>query len=486
MKNINTESIQNLRQQAYDKVLEEEILEALPSLEQFPQILNELRVHQIELEMQNKELLRTQFELEDSRARYIDLYDMAPSGYLTIDEQGLIKNANFAASTLLGPSRGALINQPVSRFILPADQDIFYLQRKKLFTTNSPQGWDMRMLHTDGSSFWAHLQANPVENGECRITFNDNPERMRTEEALKTSLSLLNATLESTADGIIVVDLRGSINRWNHKFVDMWQVPEELMKTQDKSMMLDHVVSQIAHPEEFIDKLVELYKNPEESSSEILFLANGLIYSWYSQPQRIDADVIGRVWSFRDITDHMRAEKALEESNHKLEIMSITDGLTGIANRRRFDQVLALEHARHERTKTELSLIMLDIDHFKEFNDCYGHILGDQCLQLIARVIDDNANRPADLAARYGGEEFACILPETDLDGAVAIAEKIRCGIIDLAIPHHKSTVADCVTASFGVATFKCATEGSAADIVVKADSLLYQAKSCGRNCLIF
>ena len=176
------------------------------------------------------------------------------------------------------------------------------------------------------------------------------------------------------------------------------------------------------------------------------------------------------------------AESALEESNRKLEKLSITDGLTAIANRRHFDAVLATEYARQARHRSILSLIMLDIDHFKAFNDRYGHVAGDECLRQIGRVLTDNATRSSDLPARYGGEEFVCILPETDADGAVSIAEKIRHSIQELAISHDRSSVAECVTASLGVVSVVCTSEGSPVDIVTRADELLYVAKSKGRN----
>jgi len=172
----------------------------------------------------------------------------------------------------------------------------------------------------------------------------------------------------------------------------------------------------------------------------------------------------------------------IAEKNRELEALCITDGLTGIANRRRFDEVLAQECSRHSRSGTELSLIMLDVDHFKAFNDNYGHVKGDECLRRIADMIKSCANRPADLAARYGGEEFACILPETDRVGAVAIAENIRRSITTLAIPHEKSSTADFVSVSMGVVTVRCIKGCPIVDIVNKADELLYKAKSSGRN----
>ena len=196
--------------------------------------------------------------------------------------------------------------------------------------------------------------------------------------------------------------------------------------------------------------------------------------------------VIGMIESFQDISKRKLAQKALEESNRKLEALSNTDGLTGIANRRHFNEVLTREYARHARSEAELSLILLDIDLFKSFNDCYGHVAGDECLQQVAQVIAGCLARPADLAARYGGEEFVCILPDTDSNGAVAIAEKIRQEIMARAIPHKESTVANCITASLGVATVPCTVGGSIMDIVARVDQQLYRAKSSGRNRVEF
>jgi len=343
----------------------------------------------------------------------------------------------------------------------------------------------------DGSLYWEMAHLFPILDSTGTITHlagvkENITNRKRAEEALTSSLSLLNATLESTVDGILVVDLNGHVVRWNQKFVDLWQVPEEVLNSDVRYRVTDHIVSQMQQPEEFLARVMQLYNTPEESSVDTLYLADGRIFKRFSQPQRIGDNVVGRVWSFDDITERRHAKEALEESNRKLEVLCITDGLTGIANRRRFDEILIMEHARHVRSGGELSLIMLDIDHFKEFNDSYGHVKGDECLAQIAQVIADCINRPTDLAARYGGEEFACILPETDRSGTVVIAEKIRRGIMALSIPHMQSSVADCVTVSLGVASVQCTKGGSVVNIVAQADEMLYRAKSRGRNRVEF
>jgi diguanylate cyclase (GGDEF)-like protein len=172
----------------------------------------------------------------------------------------------------------------------------------------------------------------------------------------------------------------------------------------------------------------------------------------------------------------------LKRSREQLTRLSITDGLTQLANRRHFDEVVTREHARLARSGAQLTLILLDVDQFKAYNDTYGHPSGDVCLRRVADVIHDTLNRPADLAARYGGEEFVCILPETTPEGGVAIAEKIRQGVEALAIPHQASSVAGHVTVSLGVATARCTAENGVATLIAEADKLLYAAKTGGRN----
>src|SRR5579872_1555829 len=126
--------------------------------------LHDLRVHQIELEMQNEELRRTQEELEASRARYFDLYDLAPVGYFTLSEQGLILEANLTAARLLGLARGALVNQPLSRFVLREDQDIYYLHRKALLETGAPQAWELRMYKKYVAPCWVRVEATMAQD----------------------------------------------------------------------------------------------------------------------------------------------------------------------------------------------------------------------------------------------------------------------------------------------------------------------------------
>lgn len=179
------------------------------------------------------------------------------------------------------------------------------------------------------------------------------------------------------------------------------------------------------------------------------------------------------------------ARAQAEQMRDAMQELAESDALTGLANRRRFDEALETEWRRLARSAGPLSLIMLDLDQFKAFNDTYGHVAGDECLRRIAGVLAQTVRRAPDVAARYGGEEFACVLPGTDLHGAEVIAELIQAAIHAIAIPHAASTVAPYVTASIGVATMICERASLPVNVVQAADFCLYQAKQAGRDRIV-
>ncbi|MCP5158629.1 MAG: diguanylate cyclase [Gammaproteobacteria bacterium] len=178
----------------------------------------------------------------------------------------------------------------------------------------------------------------------------------------------------------------------------------------------------------------------------------------------------------------VKTNDELQQANRQLEELSHTDGLTQIANRRAFDAFIKIEWKRHNRIKQDFSLILCDIDYFKQFNDTYGHIEGDRCLQRIAQAIKAAAQRSGDLVARYGGEEFVVVLPQTNRAGLCKVIETIKCSVAALKIPHVGSKVHDRVTLSLG-ALHRVPQDGEKVeDALAAADSALYQAKSQGRN----
>jgi diguanylate cyclase (GGDEF)-like protein len=183
-----------------------------------------------------------------------------------------------------------------------------------------------------------------------------------------------------------------------------------------------------------------------------------------------------------EVDRRAQAEAALTLANQELHNFAYIDGLTQIANRRRFDEQLAAHWQRLQREQLPLSLILCDVDYFKCYNDCYGHQAGDDCLTQVAAAIATGITRPADVAARYGGEEFAILLPNTHSAGAIVVADRIRQQLAQLALPHAQSAISDRVTISLGIATIvpvECLTLG---ELIATADRALYQAKTNGRN----
>ena len=173
---------------------------------------------------------------------------------------------------------------------------------------------------------------------------------------------------------------------------------------------------------------------------------------------------------------------AARKEMQRLESLSVTDGLTGIANRRYFDDFLKAEWLRAKREGGNIGLIMVDIDHFKAFNDHYGHLEGDQCLQKVAATLKERAQRPRDLVARFGGEEFAIVLPSIHFDGVKVVADRIRTSLTAAALPHEASDTSDILTVSMGLAWAEPSSSDNMDVLIEAADEALYAAKAGGRN----
>jgi diguanylate cyclase (GGDEF)-like protein/PAS domain S-box-containing protein len=183
-----------------------------------------------------------------------------------------------------------------------------------------------------------------------------------------------------------------------------------------------------------------------------------------------------------DISERKRNEARLVHLQKELEELSFKDGLTGVANRRMFDTIMTREWAHAKRSQKPISLIMLDIDFFKQYNDHYGHLQGDDCLKRVAQTLNSEAVRARDFMARFGGEEFALILPETGEEAAVKVAERCRRLVLEQEIPHEKSEACAHLTASLGVATLIPGDDDDPIAFIEEADKRLYRAKQEGRN----
>ena len=186
-----------------------------------------------------------------------------------------------------------------------------------------------------------------------------------------------------------------------------------------------------------------------------------------------------------DISERKQNEEKLVQLQKELEALSFKDGLTGVANRRMFDAVVQTEWAQARRNQEPLSLIILDVDHFKQYNDCYGHLQGDECLKRVAQTMAASVQRPRDFLARFGGEEFVIVLPETDADSARKVAERCLDLIAHARIPHAGAGSGQILSVSIGVGTIIPGPDEEPKNFIDRVDNQLYQAKRNGRNCIV-
>ena len=724
-------------------------------------IVHELRVHQIELEMQNEELRGAHLELEAQREKYFELFDLAPVGYLIISDAGMVRDANLTAAHLLGVERQRLVGQPFSAFVLAADRDAFYLHHRTLQKAGEPQTCELRLQRVGGKAgdgaggdavpahFWAHLESGPQRGADGEtlsswVTFADITERRLAEQALRESeeryrlllqnmndavfvhelgaeapggfvdvndracevlgytreellrmevgaidvpeqlerlpaimaalhdsgravfetqhltrdgrrvpvevsvrvldiegratvlsvardigervqaerdlsearrlldetqtisrlggweydvagdrmhwtdevyriygldtacdpedvehaiafyapesapliaeafrqalaagtpydleleldradgeriwvrtmgrpvvedgevvrvtgnimditerkqaegetartLSLLESTMESTADGILVADGRGGIVRFNVKFRETWGIPEAIIAAKDDDAALNFVLDQLKEPEIFLKTVRDLYGAPEEISYDVLELRDGRVLERYSQPQRIGDSVVGRVWSFRDITARKRAEEALAhlnaelvdeaaalaEANATITQIAATDHLTGLANRRCFYESLEKAVSLARRHGSPLALVSFDLDGLKRVNDSAGHRAGDEVLTSFADLLGSLC-RAEDLPGRLGGDEFSLLLPGVDLSGARGLAERVLTAVRTCEALKQRA-----VTVSGGAAHWMPGELPD--DLLRRADEALYAAKRDGGDAV--
>jgi diguanylate cyclase (GGDEF)-like protein/PAS domain S-box-containing protein len=310
------------------------------------------------------------------------------------------------------------------------------------------------------------------------------------EETLRESEELYRSILNASPDDITITDLNGYIQVISPAAKKMFGyepefdqfigthlleyiVPEdrERARTNINRMFLDNY----SGPNE--------YRGIRQDQSIFDIEANsGIIHDANGQPVKM-------VFMVRDISERKQTEQQINKLVQQLEVEkkaaqrnANTDSLTGLPNRRYFDGVIKTEFRRSKRSGSPLSLIMLDVDHFKKFNDCYGHLAGDECLRQIGTTLKSLVGRTTDIVARYGGEEFVAILTDTDQKGAEILAERIRIAVERLEIPHSESDIAPFVTVSLGVATVQSTRLDSPEQVVALADEAMYCAKREGRN----
>jgi diguanylate cyclase (GGDEF)-like protein/PAS domain S-box-containing protein len=327
----------------------------------------------------------------------------------------------------------------------------------------------------DGRIFERYRRAM-LKDGEIVgrvISLRDVTERKRAEEALRESEAILKATIESTADGILVVNNAGQVVYPNERFAAMWRIPPALLETHDDDTLLAFVLDQLLDPDAFIAKVRELYQSSRESLDSLYF-KDDRVFERYSRPLMLDRQVAGRVWSFRDVTERKHAEEALNEQARR-------DPLTGLLNRRAGLSAVEERLAYAKETRSRLAVLVLDLDRFKLINDRYSHETGDAALIRFSQVMTKLVGERG-AVCRLGGDEFEIALDDAGLEDAVRFAERLRTSL-RRSLKQEQAESLPPFTVSTGIACYP--EDGqSSTDLARRADEAMYAAKAGGADAV--
>ncbi len=424
--------------------------------------------------------LTMDFKLIDRILALGNLVGYAGLAYIEADNNLQISSWNKGAADLFGYSEdetmGCLLNE-----LIP-------LKRNRLINCHKTQCASVAYTGGNGQQIYCEIFYTPImtTRGEklgIAVLARDISEELKMKKDLKWYKQHLGNIFDFAPIGIYHVDLEGSVTLANSEYA--WMLGYESSRAVVEQID-DFAGQTFFDPEKAEEFMFSIYEAGEIVRFRCQIKRKDGSYVWglcYAKATQDGADRMNGFNGFTiDISDTVRAELELKNANEKLQMLSVIDGLTKIPNRRRFDDYLEAEWQRLCRDPKPISLIMCDIDFFKLYNDHYGHQAGDECLKKVAGAISATACRSTDLAARYGGEEFVVVLPGTDLDGAMTVAEKIRSNVNNLKIMHEKSSIDEYITLSLGVAAVIPGDDHVPEDLIAEADKALYKAKESGRN----
>jgi diguanylate cyclase (GGDEF)-like protein/PAS domain S-box-containing protein len=487
---FNEQELHRMRKDAEEKLARRTPAKAAPD-RSAGELLHELQVHMIELEMQNEALRQSRMELEKSRDRYVDFYDFAPVGYLSLSNQDMIDEINLTGAALLGVERNQLFQRSFASFVAAEDRDRWYRHFLKVLASDDMLTCELELLRGDGSRRYVRLDCLRISRAGktpvVRIVLADITERTLAEETVRAQEEFFRMIAENVEDFIAVLDLEGRRLYNSPSYARLFGDIEAMKGTDSfaeihpddresiKRAFSETVQSGIGHRLNFRFVLADGSIRYMESSG-------GLIKNNQGQPSHV-------VVVSRDITERIKYDEEIRN-------LAFYDTLTQLPNRRLLNDRLAQAMASSKRSNRYGALMFVDLDNFKSLNDAHGHNVGDLLLVQVACRIT-RCVREMDTVARFGGDEFVVMLSELDVDKSESIvqsgivAEKIRTLLAEpylLKIQkdgNPATTLEHHCTSSIGVVLF-IDHEASQDDIIKWADTAMYQAKEEGRNLVRF
>ncbi len=418
-------------------------------------------------------------QVSQRETRFRTLFEFAPDGTVVVDGKHAIIMVNDKTRQLTGYSKEELLKQPIEKLI-PEEYSAGHVEWRNEYehglrpnAHRQGESRDVPCRRRDGTTFPADISVRPFQSDEGLTVFciiRDITERKQAESLQR----LTAAVFASTTDGIVVTDVNGVIQNVNNAFTQI--TGYTLSEVIGKNLRI--MKSGLQDENFYVSMWQTLRKTGTWKGRFMNQRKNGEVYpqeTTINEIRNSRGEIVQYCGIFRDVTEQMNLEEALRR-------LSLTDSLTGLANRRSFDETITIEWRRALRTGVSLAIIMSDIDRFKELNDTYGHQTGDECLERIGNVLKRAARRAGNLAARYGGDEFVILLPATSDTEAKKIAQEIRAEVEMIKISAGGSGTAIVVTLSMGIAAAVPNRSLSAEGLLSMADLALYRAKQAGRN----
>lgn len=393
-----------------------------------------------------------------------------PDAVIVVDRAGDVVWANPAAHRMFG-----VVPEPGVRiagldFVHPDDRTLCALAVER--SRRSPAATPLAVRVRSAGGWRLAEVVGADADDRLVVTVRDVTERVEAESRLRQANSLLTATLEATDDGIFVVDRECRVTTVNSRFARMWDIPAAALATGNGEVVLAAAARLMRDPESVIARNLELAAAPDAHGRDVVEFTDGRVFELTSLPQRIDGEVVGRVWSVRDVTERVRLERELERR-------ALHDPLTGLANTVLFRDRLNRATARLLRQPRSLAVLFIDLDCFKTVNDTFGHSAGDALLVTVSERLT-GCLRAADTAARLGGDEFAVLLDELgDPEEARLVAGRVLAALRAPLLIDDRPVSA---TASIGIAYGRPGCEAD--DLLGCADAAMYSAKDAGKDCV--